>query len=116
MTMIDEKKIDTDMIDSLKKTIKQTRGDVRSFFADLEWKNGTVEIELDEVNEFLELINVSPLKRRYSGTVVFAFDFSEVEADSEDDLKQVLEDATTIMFDYEYGNTCIQEVTSVEEG
>lgn len=115
MTMIDEKKIDTDMIDSLNKTIKQMRGDVRGFFADLDWNNGTVEIELDEVNEFLALINVSPLKRKYSGTAVFAFDFNGVEADSQDDLKQVIEDATEIMFDYDHNNTYIQDITDVEE-
>ena len=115
MTMIDEKKFDTDLISSLNKTIKQIRGDVRGFFADLTWSDGGSSITLDEVNELLALINASPLKRKYSGTVVFAFDFSEVEADSEDDLKQVLEDATTIMFDYEHSNICIQEVNDVEE-
>ena len=115
MTMIDEKKIDTDLIDSLNKTIKQMRGDVRGFFADLTWNSGTVEITLDEVNDFLAIINVPLLKRKYSGTVVLAFDFSGVEADDEDDLKQVIEDATEIMFDYDHNNTYIQDITDVEE-
>lgn len=113
--MIDEKKIDTDLIDGLNKTIRQIRGDVRGFFIDLTWSDGETSITLDEVNDLLLLVGVSKLKRKYSGTVVFAFNFSDVEADNEDDLKQVLEDSTEIIFDYEHDNIWIQEVTDVEE-
>ena len=113
--MIDEKKIDTDLISDLNKTIRQIRGDVRGFFADLVWNAGQREITLDEVNELFLLIGVSPLKRKYSGTAVFAFDFNGVEADDEDDLRQVIEDATEIMFDYDHNNTYIQDITDVEE-
>ena len=102
--MIDEKKIDTDLISGLNKTIREIRGDMRGFFADLTWSNGETNITLDQVNDLLDLIGMSKLKRKFSGTVVFAFNFSDVEADNEDDIKQVLEDSTEIIFDYEHDN------------
>jgi len=102
-------------VDELELSIKVIRKEVHAFFANLEWSNQEATVSLDDVNDLLEQIKADKIKRKFSGTVVFAFDFSGVEAEDEDDLKQVIEDATEIMFDYDHKNTYIQDITDVEE-
>lgn len=87
----------------------QTRSKVRDFFSERDWEDRETTVTLDEVNELLNDIGTHPIQSTYSGTITIQVDFSDLDADNEDDAVDKIQDEIQIEL---YGATLsVGEVT-----
>jgi len=79
------------------------RQEVYDFFSE-RYDSGSDEItcSVEDVNELLDSIGADKLKRMYTVTGRIEFTVTDIEADSEDDAKDQVENNLTVEFD---GNT-----------
>jgi len=82
--------------DDYRKEVNENRRKVRDFFSEREWENRETTVTLDEVNELLNDIGSFPIQSTYSGSITISVNFSELEADNEDDAISKIEDDITV--------------------
>jgi hypothetical protein len=84
------------------------REKTRSYFKDelSGDKNGSVEMDVDDINQLLRLIGADELKFTYSANVTITFKIIGVEAENEEDAKSSILDAVSyqIANDLSYQN------------
>lgn len=70
----------------------KTRSKVRDFFSEREWEDRETTVTLDEVNELLNDIGSHPIQSTYSGSITIQVNFSDLDADDEDDAVNKIQD------------------------
>ena len=98
--------------DDYRKEVNENRRKVRDFFSEREWENRETTVTLDEVNELLNDIGSFPIQSTYSGSITISVNFSDLEADNEDDAISKIEDDITVEL---YGASVSIDSVSVEE-
>jgi hypothetical protein len=98
--------------------ISKLRNIVREYFkSELDGdKNGTVEMDLDAINQLLVDIGGAELKFTYSARVTISFVIDGIEADSEEEAEQIIADSInySVQTDYESMYDEEVEITEVE--
>jgi translation initiation factor IF-2 len=92
--------------------IRKIRNEVRDFFSEREWENRETTVNLDEVNELLNSIGSHSIQSTYSGSITISVNFSDLEADNEDDAISRIEDDITVEL---YNASVSIDSVSVEE-
>ena len=69
----------------------------------------SADITIESINEFLEKTGLSKLRISYSGRATISFDFENIEAADEDELKDIIESQTSLPF-----NSCVWAGTKVQ--
>ena len=92
------------------------RQEVYDFFSE-RYDSGSDEITctVDDVNELLETIGADKLRRMYTVTGRIEFTVTDIEADSEDDARDQVENNLTVEFDGNIVDDYNIEVNDIEQ-
>lgn len=102
------------LADTASDEVRKIRNEVRDFFGEGEWDSGEQTINKGDVNFLLERIGSRKLTTVYRGSATVDFVF-EVEAEDEDDARNIVEENTDISsyaFDVSHESV---EVTEIDE-
>lgn len=90
----------------------QTRNKVRDFFSEREWQDRETTVTLDEVNELLNDIGSHAIQTTFSGTITIQVNFSDLDADDEDDAVNKIQDEIQVEL---YGAVLSVDDVTVDE-
>jgi len=90
----------------------QTRNKVRDFFSEREWQDRETTVTLDEVNELLNDIGSHAIQTTFSGTITIQVNFSDLNADDEDDAVNKIQDEIQVEL---YGAVLSVDDVTVDE-
>ena len=102
------------LADTASDEVRKIRNEVRDFFGEGEWDSGEQTVNKGDVNFLLERIGSRKLTTVYRGSATVDFVF-EVEAEDEDDARNIVEENTDISsyaFDVSHESV---EVTEIDE-
>ena len=95
--------------------IRNIRNNVRDFFSEGQWDDNEFSASKEEVNELLDNIGASRLTTKYGGSFTIRGTFQDVEAESEDEARDMVQDNMSIDNDYGTVDMDEVEVTDIDE-
>ena len=100
VNMIEQKDSFKELLDACQRSKRSMAGDVRAFFEAVYTDNETdMTVSVEDVNELLVSIGAEPFPRAWSATVTITATVTGVEANSKDEVENIIKDSIEVAFE-----------------
>ena len=100
VNMIQQKDSLKELLDACQRSKRSMAGDVKAFFEEVYTDNETdMTVSVGDVNELLVSIGAEPFARAWSATVTITATVTGVEANSKDEVENIIKDSIEVAFE-----------------